>query len=295
MKELDIKISHQCNNNCIFCLNKDKRSFGGPIEIIKNTITLFAEEKGEKLIVSGGEPLISKHFFDIINLAKCKGITSLGIQTNGRMLSYEQMLIKLMEFSPIDFLVSFHFPNSKLYKKYSHSDGFEQVVQGIKNLTKHNCVFVTNTVIMKPNLHHLKKIIALLKELGVSERAQYRFIDGKNVFSDYKKFVPRYSECIPIIREVTRENPNIHIFLREFPICILGEELKEKIPPFLNLKRLNLTTKGEIMTSKSIQRSQFIFPNQCKECIYNNSSCLGIRKEYADVYGTEELKPVKRI
>ncbi len=295
MKELDIKISMQCNNNCIFCLNKDKRSFNNPVGRIKNTVALFAEEGGEKLIVSGGEPLISEHFFDILNLAKQKGVTSFEIQTNGRMLSYEQMVLKLMEFEPMSFLVSFHFPNGKLYKKYSQSDGFDQVVEGIKNLIKHNCIFTTNTVIMKPNLHHLEEIIDLLKDMGISQRAQYRFIDGKNVFSEYEKFVPRYSECIPVIRKVIAKNPDIDIFLREFPVCVLGDELREKMSPFLNPKRMNLTTKGEVLTAKNIERSQFIFPEQCKKCIYDESSCPGIRKEYAEVYGTEELKPIKRI
>ena len=294
MKELDIKISYQCNNNCVFCLNQDKRSFDNTITNIKNAVASFAEKGGTRLIISGGEPLISRHFFDLLYFAKWQGITSFIIQTNGRMLSYESMVLKLLkEFTPITFLVSLHFPNNKLYKKYSQSDGFNQTVKGIKNLVKHNCLFTTNTVVMKPNLYHLKEIVYLLKEIGVSHQAQYRFIDGKNMLNEYKKFVPRYNECVPIIQEVIEENPDINFCLREFPICILGEKLKDKIAPFIDSDRLNFNIKNELIATKIIEGSQFIFPEQCAKCVYGEGTCPGIRKEYIKIYGTKEFKPIK--
>jgi len=30
---------------------------------------------------------------------------------------------------------------------------------------------------------------------------------------------------------------------------------------------------------------------ECKQCVYN-SSCIGVWKEYADLYGTDELRPI---
>ncbi|MCX6758946.1 MAG: radical SAM protein [Candidatus Nealsonbacteria bacterium] len=290
MKELDIKLSYQCNNACIFCLNKDKRRSGNPFEMIKETVGSFAKNGGEKLIVSGGEPLISEHFFELLIFAKQSGIKSLEIQTNARMLYYENMVRKLKEFEPIGFLVSFHFPNDQLYRKYSQSNGFHQTVQGMKNLMKHDCSFSTNTVIMKPNLPYLKDIIKILKELKI-RRSQYRFIDGKNVIDNYKEFVPRYSECLSLVKEVLKENPDIRISLREFPVCVVGEEFKNYLAFCINPGRLNLTTQGMVLTTKKIEGDQFVFPN-CENCLYNRSGCSGVRKEYVDVYGIKEFKPI---
>lgn len=296
MKELDIKISYQCNNNCVFCLNQDKRSFDNTIIDTKNAIIAFAQNGGKRLILSGGEPLISRHFFDLLYLAKQQGITHFTVQTNGRMLYYEPIVLKLLkEFSPIFFLVSLHFPNKKLYKKYSQSDGFDQTIEGIKNLIKHDCVFTTNTVVMKPNLYHLKEIVYLLKKLGVSHKAQYRFIDGKNMLNEYKKFTPRYNECVPIIQEVIEENPGINFCLREFPICVLGKKLKNKTAPFISPDRLNLSINNKLITSEIIEKNQFIFPEQCAKCVYGAETCSGVRKEYATIYGTTEFNPIKNI
>jgi molybdenum cofactor biosynthesis enzyme MoaA len=289
MQELDVKISYQCNNACVFCLNKDKRQRKAlPPEEIKGQIEVFAENGGKKMVVSGGEPLISKHFLSLIGFARQKGVSFLEIQTNGRMLCYEGVVKKLKEFEPINFLVSFHFPNARLYKKYCRSDGFQQTVEGIKNLVKYNCHFGVNTVIMKQNLPHLKRMMKMLKKMGTT-MIQHRFIDGKNVGRDYKKFVPRYSECSAAIEEMVKENPDINISLREIPVCVLGRESKKHLAPRLNPERLNLNSNRGLLTTEEIETFQFTFPN-CKNCTYL-TTCQGVRKEYVENYGAKEFKP----
>ncbi len=293
-KELDIKPNYRCNNACVFCLNKDKKTYKNPsLEELKkhisNLIKAADGTKQSKLVVSGGEPLIFKELFELLSFAKNAGVNSIEIQTNGRMLYYENIVKELKKFEPIGFLVSFQFPNAELYKKYSRTDGFNQTVGGIKNLVKYNCNFTINTVVMKPNLPHLKNMVKFIKKLG-AKRCQYRFIDGRNVMEDYKKFVPRYSECLPLLKKIMKENPDISISLKEFPACIAGKKLKNNLSLGLNPKRLNLTTKNKVVTTKEITAAQFIFPN-CKGCLWK-PDCNGVRKEYVKIFGQKEFKPI---
>jgi len=293
-KELDIKPSYRCNNACVFCLNKDKKICENPsLEELKkhisNLIKAADGNKQSKLVVSGGEPLIFKELFELLSFAKNAGVNTIEIQTNGRMLYYEEVVKELKKFEPIGFLVSFQFPNAKLYKKYSRTDGFYQTVKGIKNLVKYNCHFTINTVVMKPNLPHLKNVMKFLKKLG-AKRYQYRFIDGKNVMENYKKFVPRYKKCLPTLKNIIKDNPDISISLKEFPVCVVGEKFKNNLAPGFNPTRLNLTTKNAIVTTKEIVAAQFIFPN-CKGCLWK-PSCNSVRKEYVKIYGRKEFKPI---
>jgi sulfatase maturation enzyme AslB (radical SAM superfamily) len=198
------------------------------------------------------------------------------------------MVKELKKFGPISFLVSFQFPNANLYKKYCRTDGFHQTVKGIENLLKYNCNFTINTVVMKPNLPHLEKMIKFLKKIGV-KRYQYRFIDGKNVTNKYKEFVPRYSECTPFLKKIVNRNPDIRIFLREFPVCVLGEEFKNYLAPCF-WGRLNLTAQDKILTTEEIVAERFIFPN-CKRCLWK-PNCYGVKKEYVNIYGAREFKPI---
>ncbi len=290
-KELDIKISYSCNNNCVFCLNQEKKIIKDNIILIKNTIENFALNGGEKLIISGGEPLISKNLFDLLDFSKKMGINIFEIQTNGRMFAYENIIKKLKKYGIILFLVSFHFPNENLYKKYSRSDGFDQTLKGLKNLKKNNCHFLTNTVVMKQNLFYLKDIIKTLRKIGFSSGVQYRFIDGKNVIDNYKDFVPRYKECYPIIKEIIEKNNDVNIHLREFPLCVLEKKIRVNTFIPIRMKRSNLSLLGGISSTKEIFNSQFTYPN-CNNCIYKNNGCFGVRKEYIDIYGKEEFKPI---
>ena len=295
MKELDIKVGYTCNNACVFCLNKDKRYFKEyPVKILKSQIKKSIDNGCQKLIISGGEPLISKNFFKLINFAKINGINTLEVQTNGRMLCYEEFVKKIDTFKPVSFLVSLHFPNQKLYKKYCRSDGFDQVINGIKNLIRHEYNFNVNTVVMRPNMHYLEKIVEKLKKIGV-KNIQYRFIDGKNILNEsgkneYKKFVPKYLEVVETIKKIIEQNKDINISLNEFPVCIIGKDLVNNLAPSINPERENLSLGNKIFMSDKIMDQQFVFPN-CKECIYR-SICKGIRKEYCKIYGAKEIKPI---
>ena len=293
-KELDIKPSYRCNNACVFCLNKDKKTYKDPsLEELKkhisNLIKTADGAKQSKLVISGGEPLIFKELFELLSFAKNAGVSSIEIQTNGRMLYYEEIVKELKKFEPIGFLVSFQFPSARLYKKYSRTDGFCQTVRGIKNMVKHDCNFTINTVVMRPNLPYLKNMIKFLKKLG-AKRCQYRFIDGKNVIENYKKFVPRYKKCLPVLKNIIKNNPDISISLKEFPSCVAGEKFKNNLAPRFNPTRLNLTLKNTLVTTEEIIAAQFVFPN-CKRCFWR-SECSGVRKEYVKMYGHKEFKPI---
>lgn len=293
MKELDIKVGYACNNNCLFCLNKNKRAYQEfPVENLKSQISAAAQKGCQKLIISGGEPLISRNFFELLAWAKQNKIKTIEVQTNGRMLCYDEFIEQLKLFQPIQFLVSLHFPNARLYQKYCQSEGFEQTVQGLKNLVKHNCLFTVNTVIMKPNLSYLKKLVSFLKRIGV-KRMQYRFIDGKNVLDQYEKFVSRFKECLPIIRQIIKENPTINLTLNEIPLCVLGKSFKQKLSP-LDPKRINLAMGNKLFESKDIWQQQFVFPlAECKKCLYHHT-CRGVRKEYDQIYGNKEFKALAK-
>jgi MoaA/NifB/PqqE/SkfB family radical SAM enzyme len=213
------------------------------------------------------------------------------------MLCYEEFIKKINKFSSIGFLISYHFPNQKLYKKYCKSDGFDQVINGIKNLVRHKYNFTVNTVVMKPNMHYLGEMVEKLKRIGV-KNIQYRFIDGRNILNEsgkneYKKFVPKYLEVVEIIKKTIEQNKDININLNEFPVCIIGEDLINNLAPSMNPERENLSLGNKVFMSDEIMDRQFVFPN-CEKCLYR-SVCKGVRREYYKIYGDKEIKPIIKI
>jgi len=171
------------------------------------------------------------------------------------------------------------------------ADGFDQVIKGLENLVKFGFDrnFTINTVIMKQNIPYLEEVMELILEKKAPQ-AQYRFIDGKNVFDNYKDFVPKYKKAASVVRKMVDKYHNeIKMSVREFPICVLGEEYKKFLSPEIN-NRLNLTLDNKLFNEERIEKEQFCYPN-CKNCIYK-SRCYGVRKEYYKVYGAKELSPI---
>ncbi|MFW6025779.1 MAG: radical SAM protein [Candidatus Woesearchaeota archaeon] len=291
MEELDIKVGFQCNNRCVFCLNKDKKNLKTfSYTELKKQIEKFCEKNTlEKLIISGGEPLIYKDLFKILDFAKSKGVKRFEIQTNGRMLAYENLVKKIGNYKPVGFLVSLHFSKKELYKKYMQVDGFDQVIRGINNLRNHNFNPTINTVVMNQNLNDLENIIKLLIKNNI-KKTQYRYIDGKNVNDKYNTFVPKYSESIPIIKNIVNKySEKINIKLREIPLCLLGENYKRFLAPH-NSNRLNATTTNKLIPNNKVEEQQFIYP-KCGNCSYKKV-CSGVRKEYINHYEAPDIKPI---
>ncbi len=287
-EELDIKLGYLCNNNCIFCLNKDKRALQiYPINLLFQEIEKISEQECKKLVISGGEPLVSPNFWRVLEFARRRNIKLIEIQTNGRYLSNIEIVKRLKKFEPIGFLVSLHFPSREMYKKYCGADGFDEVIQGIKNLLKYNCDVTVSTVIMRPNVDKLEDLIELLISYGV-QKFNYRFIDGKNVINMYEQFVPRFRECVPSIEEIIEKySTKVKITLNEFPPCVFSCDITPHLAP-CELERKNLTIHGNLVRTMDILNEQFIFPSPCNDC-YHRGICKGIRKEYYFIYGDDEL------
>ncbi|MFA7141757.1 MAG: radical SAM protein [Candidatus Paceibacterota bacterium] len=290
MKELDIKLGYACNNNCLFCLNKDKRSFFHTTENLKKHIKSSALKGCKKLIVSGGEPLIYNNFFEILLYAKECKIPLCEIQTNGRALFYENYVKEIQTIYPnISFLVSFHYPTNKMYQQYSQSNGFFQVLKGLENLNKFNLKFTINIVLFKGNIYYLKEILKTLDE-AKCKNIQFRFIDGGNVLEQFYDFVPRMKDAVKQVKECIEDYSDKSIYIHEIPFCVLGKKMIKYSSPETNKNRENLNANKIILNSPEIMEQQFVFPN-CDNCIHREQ-CKGVRKTYFNMYGSNEINPI---
>jgi|GEM_PF-2202467 len=296
MRELDVKPGFACNNNCVFCLNQEKKFCAVfPLEDILGRIAQAARKGCAKLIISGGEPSISPNFFTILDFAKKNGYREIELQTNARMLSYEAFVEKLLARRPVSykFLISLHFPDKKLQKKYTRADGFDQVIGGIKNLVKHGLPVRINTVVMKPNLKLLGDVTAVVRSIGVKSQ-QFRMVSGQNFRERYAEFVPPMSDAAREIRKVIKKNRDaLNFAIHELPLCVVGKDMEEYMSPPTNPERDNLSIGNIVVPSPAIMRKQFVFAGCCAACSIR-AACKGVRSDYAELYGLTEVKPLRK-
>jgi len=312
--ELEVRPGYACNNNCVFCVNRRCHYKSFPLEVITGQITDWSRRGCKNLVITGGDPLISPDFFKILNFAKENGFKRIEIQTNGRMLCYEEFVKKIMEVQPMryEFFVSLHFSDKESHKKYTRADGFEQVIAGIKNLLKNNLSVSISTVVMKQNLDCLGDVTDLLRSMETRKlqlKQQFRQIDGYSVREHFKDFVPQMSTVARKIRKVIKDNcKDIRFVVNEIPLCILGKDMEgymttptnpqrvnpmmESVVPSVRQGKFKLKSDFKIIALSQMMKNMFVFSDRCAVCSCR-AACKGIRRDYSEVYGFSELRPIK--
>ena len=198
--QVEIKIGFECNNNCSFCLNAQKRNFHNlSVAEIKEKIKEAKSLGVKEVALTGGEISIRKDFLEI-----CKFVFDnklyLEIQTNGRMFYYEELAGAFRDL-PVRFLVSIHGDES-VHNELTNTQSFEQTTKGIKNMKKNKCFVVTNTVINKHNYKLLPKINSFLYDFGV-DRIQFTWMEAMgNALENYAELAVRYSQVKPVIKSI---------------------------------------------------------------------------------------------
>lgn len=297
-KRLDIKLGFSCNNNCIFCAQAHKKHLGDrSTEELKKEIISGFQDGCREIILTGGEPLIRKDIFELVSHARRTGFEVIQVQTNGRMLSYENFAKKLIDAGVSEFSPALHGHTAELHELNTRVKGsFSQTLQGIKNLRKLNSYIVTNSVITKFNYKHLPEIVSLLAELGV-DQFQLAFVHPVgNAWKNFDLVVPRKLDTKPFIHSAL-EVAKAHGFdcgtamVEAFPYCFMeGYEnfCSENFIPSSEVREKEIVIKEFEIWRKERGKVKFA---QCKKCKYD-SVCEGPWKEYAEKFGSEEFKAV---
>ena len=160
------EITYACNHRCAFCYNcpvKGARELG--TEEIKKGLGKLADLGCIFLILTGGEPLCRRDFFDIAWAAKKLGF-AIRVYTSGYLVD-EVVARKLKDLMPFEIEVSFHGANPESFERQTRVPGsFDRVLQGIRNLRAQGLKVNLKTPITKWNQEELRAVKALGDDLG---------------------------------------------------------------------------------------------------------------------------------
>lgn len=298
MQRADVKVGFGCNNHCKFCVQGDKRNFcaAKPKQEIYKSLTESFRQGKREVVFTGGEPSLHPDFFDLIKQARKIGFKEIQIQTNGRIFAYKDFCLKTIRAGATQFSPAVHGHNAKIHDSLTCSKGsFEQTVQGIKNLRKLNQFLLTNTVITSTNVKHLPKIAQLLVDLDV-DQFQLAFIHaGGTAAENIDWIVPKKSQSIKYIKQALDIGIKAkkRVMTEAIPYCFMqGYEkyiAERLIPPSVVYDAgFVVNNYHEYRKNKGKVKG----PN-CNKCKYFKV-CEGPWKEYPEIYGWDEFKPIKK-
>lgn len=287
-KKAVIKLGYSCNNNCLFCWG---RRWGKESEIdlntedIKKKIDLAKNLDVKTIVITGGEATIRRDLFEITKYIQNQGF-SLGLATNGRMLSYQHVLDRLIKHGLLFLHISFYCHRKEIYEKITRTKSFEEAFAGIKNSVNRKLNPLINIVINRYNMHELKDFIDVLSRIGV-KNFRLSYVEPAGEAEKNVDIIPRIPEASAVIKEGMDYgiSKNLKMGFEGIPFC----HFPEYVSNFADLKGLGIDFLSEAFEEEffPIDYVKYEKVEECDGC--GIKECPGIFKNYIELFGSEDL------
>lgn len=199
---IDFLITQNCNYRCEYCSQSKKFVEGNFEEADDKTINAFLNfldtlEKPYEITISGGEPLIHKKFFYLIEEIIKKGHKVSVVSNFSYGIEYYKKIKDISGDNLVELLVSLHL------KQVKNLDDFLKKAE-IFNEYKKSSRFIIASVLTDENVYKLKKVSKFLKEKNIKFELQHLRI--KNSFIEYKKEANDFIKEFPISKIKEKSN-----------------------------------------------------------------------------------------
>jgi len=276
-----LPITNRCNQKCLFCSADGRRDKTGR----SHQARLLSGAK-DNLVISGGEPTLSKDIFWLIKEAKKRKLF-VELQTNAVTLCYESLAAKLAS-SGVD-LFNVNFPShsaSNSDRITQTRDLFEKRLKGIRNIQKFKGEVRLTCIVNSLNYKNLEGYAVFVKEnFPRIKYIQFSFIKVMGKAKKNPHILISYEEASPyLLRAFKRcRELDLDFIVDHIPLCYLGpykkfhidyQKIKRKEPPVDSMK----------------EKVRIADCLQCSLSAY----CCGIRRDYLQFFGAKsKVKPVK--
>ncbi len=169
-RRLHVKVSRECNNNCVFCL--DDRARRHDVDDGEVDDLLARHRHLGEVLFTCGEPTLHPSLPRFVHRARRTGYRSIGLVTNGRRLSYPAYSQSLLDAGLTEVTVSIHGHDRRSHDALTRAPGaFEQTRAALENLSRLRrgtpLRLITSTVLCDLNADGLRPTLEGLGRLGV--------------------------------------------------------------------------------------------------------------------------------
>lgn len=217
------------------------------------------------ITITGGEPfLIGDRIFDIFSAFKQKCYkTDFLLLTNGRALAYEPYILKFHKTAPKKIIIGIplHGYDAVTHDAITRSPGgFEQTVQGVRNLLNFGHKVEIRIVVSKLNYKNITAICELIsKEFPNVYRVEIMGLEmlGNAAINKNKVWISyndAFQASIKGINVLIKKS--IQVGLYNFPLCSIDERYYS-------------------MAAKSITSYKIRYADECHKCMIKDA-CGGI-------------------
>jgi radical SAM protein with 4Fe4S-binding SPASM domain len=165
---MDLAVTYRCNNDCAHCYNARERNFP---ELDTNQWKLVLDKLWNlgvpHIIFTGGEATLRNDLPELIHHAEANGQIT-GLNTNARRLSDMSYVNQLVAAGLDHVQITVESCDEQIHDEMMCAKGaFKQTIQGLKNALASKLYVMTNTTMLRTNVHKIPDTLDFLAEIGV--------------------------------------------------------------------------------------------------------------------------------
>lgn len=165
---MDLAVTYRCNNDCAHCYNARERNFPELsteqwFRILDQLWALGVPH----IVFTGGEATLRNDLPELIRHAESNGQIT-GLNTNARRLADERYVQSLVEAGLDHVQITVESCNEQVHDEMMRAKGaFRQTVEGLRNALNNKLYVMTNTTMLRTNIHTIPNTLDFLADMGV--------------------------------------------------------------------------------------------------------------------------------
>ncbi len=165
---MDLAVTYRCNNDCAHCYNARERNFPElNTQQWKKILDDLWALGVPHIVFTGGEATLRNDLPELIAHAESNGQIT-GLNTNARRLADEKYLQKLVDAGLDHVQVTVESCDEQIHDEMMQARGaFKQTIHGLKNVLATRLYVMTNTTMLRTNVHKIPDTLDFLADLGV--------------------------------------------------------------------------------------------------------------------------------
>ncbi|MDN5865682.1 MAG: radical SAM protein [Gammaproteobacteria bacterium] len=274
LHDVALELTYRCNLACFYCYN-DLGKQGTPLSLEQYRVLLhdLARMQTLHLMLTGGEPMIHPHFFEIGALARELGFV-VRVRTNGHNLFTRACERLRDEVDPYVVEVSLHGATAEVHDRQTRVAGsFERLIKNIRIATGAGLKLSMVTTPTRWNEHQIDDMFALSDQLGVPLRFQGPVAPRDNGDPEPLAIQPRRETWDYIGERVKQRRGAGGEYPSTAPVDATAKDLPPETPATcsVGVAGVDIDPYGNVQACMHLQESAGNLHEQSIEEIWNHS------------------------
>ena len=300
MRWIELSPGFACNCRCSGCFSCSADSDAQMSTDEVQAWLLRSRRQGARhLWLSGGEPTIRKDFMKTLRTAQLLGFDRIKVQSNGMMFAYPDFARRAIDAGMNEVNLLLKSRDAKIHDGLNRTPGsFELLERGVEQLGAlraegRRLRLEGDVLLTSRNFRELPDLVDAYMDRGLQHFNIWLFSLVDQGERDLRRLVPQLTTVRPFLIEAYDRATARGCSLTSLntPQCIVPPDLWGLQFDAGGMDLLVVNPGGQSFMLQDSSIEQGVFLPTCEGCAVR-SNCHGMRQDYLDVHGIDEIQPV---